>query len=94
MAKVTKKLQVTIPKELADRCGIKPGDDVQFDESGDGLRVTPTQARTALTLEQRLELFDRATERQRQRQRSRGTPPPSKDRGWTRADLYRRGRSR
>jgi len=82
MAKVTKKLQVTIPKELADRCGIKPGDDVQLAESGEGLRVTPGRARTTLTLEQRLELFDRATERQRQRERARGTPPPApKDRG-------------
>lgn len=30
---VTRKLQVTIPKKLADKVGIKPGDSVLFDES-------------------------------------------------------------
>lgn len=31
---VTKKLQVTIPKKLADKTGIRPGDAVVFDETG------------------------------------------------------------
>ncbi|MDA4112917.1 MAG: AbrB/MazE/SpoVT family DNA-binding domain-containing protein [Thaumarchaeota archaeon] len=31
---VTKKLQVTIPKKLADKTGIKPGDSVAFEGQG------------------------------------------------------------
>ena len=31
---VTRKLQVTIPKKLAERTGIRPGDSVFFEESG------------------------------------------------------------
>ncbi|TMQ00873.1 MAG: AbrB/MazE/SpoVT family DNA-binding domain-containing protein, partial [Thaumarchaeota archaeon] len=30
---VTKKLQVTIPKKLAEKAGIEPGDSVVFDEA-------------------------------------------------------------
>ena len=31
---VTRKLQVTIPKKLADKTGIRPGDSVVFEETG------------------------------------------------------------
>jgi AbrB family looped-hinge helix DNA binding protein len=34
MAKVTSKLQVTIPKVLADRHGIRPGDDIDWIDGG------------------------------------------------------------
>lgn len=37
--RVTRKLQVTIPKELAERIGIRPGDSVAFDETESGLEV-------------------------------------------------------
>ena len=30
MAKVTSKLQVTVPKAIADRFGIRPGDEIEF----------------------------------------------------------------
>ena len=33
MAKVTSKLQVTVPKALAERYGIRPGDDIRFEEA-------------------------------------------------------------
>ncbi len=36
---VTKKLQVTIPKKLADKVGIKPGDSVIFEESADTIML-------------------------------------------------------
>jgi AbrB family looped-hinge helix DNA binding protein len=32
MAKVTSKLQVTIPKAIADRYRIRPGDEIEFVE--------------------------------------------------------------
>ena len=35
MAKVTSKLQVTIPKAIAEQYGIKPGDEIEFRPSLD-----------------------------------------------------------
>ena len=65
MAKVTSKLQVTIPKVLADRYQIRPGDEIRFEEAGDVIRVIPpsTGAPTdGLHVSERLVLFDTATE--------------------------------
>jgi AbrB family looped-hinge helix DNA binding protein len=36
---VTKKLQVTIPKKLADKTGIRPGDSVVFEEAGGAITL-------------------------------------------------------
>lgn len=36
---VTVKGQVTIPKEIRDRLGIRPGDRVEFLEGADGVRI-------------------------------------------------------
>lgn len=97
MGKVTSKRQVTIPKAIADRFGIEPGDDLEWVPAGDSIRVVPETSAArrpaGLTVAQRLELFDRATERQRDRQRGRSVGEPPRDRGWTREDLYRRGRA-
>ena len=38
-AQVTSKGQVTIPKELRDRLGIEPGEQVDFTASEDGIRL-------------------------------------------------------
>jgi AbrB family looped-hinge helix DNA binding protein len=94
MAKVTNKLQITIPKALADQCGIKPGDDVELAASGDGLRITPSGARAALPVALRLDLFDRATARQANRRHVMLVADGDSGRGWTREELYRRGSSR
>jgi len=53
---VTKKLQVTIPKKLADKTGIRPGDSVVFEESGGAItlrrsgraRVNPDELRSII----------------------------------------------
>ena len=91
---MTSKLQVTIPKKVADECGIAPGDDIEFVAAGEGLRVVlPRRAGDALVTGDRLALFDRATVRQKARQRGR-RPARVRDHGWTRADLYERGRAR
>lgn len=37
MTKVTTKGQVTIPKPLRDKMGIRPGDEVEFEETPEGL---------------------------------------------------------
>jgi AbrB family looped-hinge helix DNA binding protein len=94
MAKVTSKLQVTLPKALAKQYGIRPGDDILWVASGDAIRVVP--ARTAAkkdSVAERLKLFDQATERVRRRYK-RAKVPDTSDRGWTREELYDRGRPR
>jgi AbrB family looped-hinge helix DNA binding protein len=90
MAKVTSKLQVTIPRELAERNGIRPGDEVEISEAAEGLRVSATP----LTLAERLASFDAATKRQKRRQRKQPAAKPGEGRGWTREELYDRGRDR
>ena len=97
MAKVTSKLQVTVPKAVADRFGIRPGDEIEWLVEGDTIRVVRIDERRPLSAAERLALFDEATERQRERnkawRRAHGSKTPP-DRGWTRAELYTRGEPR
>jgi AbrB family looped-hinge helix DNA binding protein len=95
MAKVTSKLQVTIPKRIADEYGIAPGDDVEFVPAGDSIRLVPAGGRKSemLSLEERLRLFDEDTARQREREKGMKLPAePPKERDWKREDLYTRGK--
>jgi bifunctional DNA-binding transcriptional regulator/antitoxin component of YhaV-PrlF toxin-antitoxin module len=92
MAKVTSKLQVTVPKALADRYHIEPGAEIEWEAAGDAIRVIPARRRRADPAS-RLKLFDKATARQRERERSAGFARAS-ERGWSREDLYERGRPR
>ena len=39
MAKVTSKGQITIPKDMRDRLGLRPGDKLAFTEDEDGWHV-------------------------------------------------------
>jgi len=95
VAKVTSKLQVTLPKALATQYGIRPGDDILWVASGESIRVLPERAQQPekVSVAQRLKLFDQATERQRKRGKA-AKPRVPKFRGWTREELYERGRSR
>ena len=93
MSKVTSKLQVTLPKVLAERYGIRPGDDIRFEEAGEIMRIVPAGAgapREGLDVEMRLRLFDAATERQRKREEGRDAGRATA-RGWSREELYDRG---
>ena len=96
MAKVTSKRQLTIPKAIADRYRIREGDDLEFVPAGDAIRLVPASTGTeAKPLAVRLELFDAATERQRLRDEKAPSPGPEPERrGWTREELYTRGRAR
>lgn len=94
MSKVTSKLQVTLPKALADRFGIRPGDEIDWEIAGDGIRILVPTRPAKLTAADRLKLFDRATQRQRERETSRTSTSSVSDRGWKREDLYERGGSR
>lgn len=93
MAKVTSKLQVTVPKALADRFGIAPGDEIEWEAAGDVIRVVPSPKPRARDRTARRRLFDRATERQREREKTM-TRDAASSRGWTREELYDRGSSR
>lgn len=95
MSKVTSKLQVTIPKRIADRYGIRPGDDIDWAEAGESIRVLPGGGRPEAPgePERRLELFDAATARQCERQADDERAPDPAGRGWSREELYGRGRA-
>jgi AbrB family looped-hinge helix DNA binding protein len=87
MSKVTSRYQVTVPKAIADLYGIRPGDNLEWIPAGDVIRVVTGHEKPASKdVEERLRLFDEPTER-------RGGKTPA-DRGWSREDLYGRGRSR
>jgi AbrB family looped-hinge helix DNA binding protein len=89
MGKVTSKLQVTVPKALADRYGIEPGDEIEWEAAGDVIRVVPSPRAAVRDLSSRRRLFDKATERQRAREQGAHHEAAS-DRGWTREELYER----
>ncbi|HEY3237545.1 MAG TPA: AbrB/MazE/SpoVT family DNA-binding domain-containing protein [Polyangiaceae bacterium] len=95
MSKVTSKLQLTLPKSLAEQYRIKPGDEVLWVASGDAIRLVPPGAAPGQRdAAERVKWFDSATARQRARERRRPRPEsPPKTRGWKREDLYRRGGS-
>jgi bifunctional DNA-binding transcriptional regulator/antitoxin component of YhaV-PrlF toxin-antitoxin module len=94
VAKVTSKYQVTVPRRIADAYGIRPGDDIDWVPAGEVIRVIPLgKQRESQSRESQLRLFDKATERQRKRAPARGGARQPRSRGWTREDLYLRGRS-
>ena len=97
MAKVTSKRQVTIPKRLATRYGIAPGDEIEWQAAGDAIRVVPLHGKggkgTGLDVEERLRLFRAATTRLQTREAAAAGRAPAggaapEDRGWTRESLY------
>ena len=97
MSKVTSKLQVTIPKAIAEQYGIKAGDEIDFRPAGETIRIIPPRGRVAgrLSVEERLRLFDAAMERQREREKHMNLPAePPAERDWKREDLYTRGKPR
>lgn len=98
MGKVTSKLQVTVPKAIADRYGIRPGDEVEWVPAGDSIHVVPRRrARRAARAtpererSRRVRLFDQATARQRAREQMLPARAAVPGRGWRREDLYDRG---
>jgi AbrB family looped-hinge helix DNA binding protein len=97
MPKVTSKLQLTVPKKIADQYGIRPGDELEWIPAGESIRVElvgrKAKAGHELTTEEKLALFDEGTKRLRQREHAllNGRPRPEPEtsgRGWTREELY------
>lgn len=95
MAKVTSKLQVTLPKRLAEAHGIVPGDRIEFESCGDDIRIVTEAAKRSceLSFQERLRLFDEATRRIQERSKHLPESARPVQRGWKREDLYRRGSS-
>jgi AbrB family looped-hinge helix DNA binding protein len=93
MSRVTSKLQVTLPKAIADRFGIRPGDEIEWEPAGDSIRVLPPSATSvAIDIQERLRIFDAATRRQQEREDRTGDRQEGDvKRGWTREELYLRG---
>ena len=90
MAIVTSKLQVTIPKAVAEHVGIQPGDE-NWVPAGEAVRVVPAKnKRSCMQAHERLKRFDQATACQRDREATRPLEPAA-ERGWTRQELYDRG---
>ena len=97
MPKVTSKLQLTVPKKIADQYGIRPGDELEWIPAGDSIRVELMRRKAKngmrLSAEERLEMFDEGTKRLRKREQEllKGKPRPESEtsgRGWTREELY------
>jgi len=95
MAKVTSKLQLTLPKAIAEQYGIRPGDELDLVPAGEVIRMSCRKRPGASEdVQERMRLFDLATKRQRRRQAKwRGVKEPA-NRGWTREELYTRGLAR
>jgi AbrB family looped-hinge helix DNA binding protein len=94
MAKVTGKFQITLPKALVERCGIRVGDELDLRLLGRSIHIDRHGATDTPGLQRdRLGQFDRATARQQTRDRARAVAR-TRSRGWAREDLYVRGRAR
>lgn len=94
MSRVTSKRQVTLPKAIADRYGIAPGDEIEFVPAGATIRVRRMSSEsTTPDRQQRLARFDQATQRQQARGGAKRQPADG-DRGWRREELYERGSAR
>jgi len=92
MAKVTSKYQVTLPKAIANKFKISPGDEIEWVAAGETIRVIPSGKHVVVEeRETRLRLFDQATQRLRRTAGKVKREP--RTRGWSREDLYTRGRS-
>jgi len=96
MAKVTSKLQLTLPKVIADQYQIRPGDELDWQPAGEVIRVVKRSGAESArppSSKGRLELFDQATARQAKRERAQSAPKAARTnvRGWSREDLYDHG---
>jgi AbrB family looped-hinge helix DNA binding protein len=97
MAKVTSKLQLTVPKAIADQYGIKPGDELEWIPAGESIRIELVRRKAnsghELTSEERLALFDAGMKRVDKLQaeelkKNQGNRVTRENRGWTREDIY------
>ena len=96
---MTSKLQLTVPKKIADQYGIRPGDELEWIPAGEGIRVELARLKAKsgreLSAEERVALFDASMKRidelqanELQESQAAGTSITRENRGWTREELY------
>lgn len=93
MAKVNRKLQISLPQRIAEQYGIAPGDEVEFQPAGDVIHLVPAgrRVKSQWSPGERLRQFDAATARQREREKHMKLPAvPTAERDWRREDFYTR----
>jgi AbrB family looped-hinge helix DNA binding protein len=98
MPKVTSKLQLTVPKRIADQYGIRPGDELEWIPEGQSIRVELLRKKKSgheLTTKEKLAVFDANTKwldelqaNQLEEAKRKGTRVTRDTRGWTREELY------
>lgn len=99
MPKVTSKLQLTVPKKIADQYGIRPGDELEWIPAGESIRVELVRRRAkeghSLSHDERVALFDANMKwidelqaDQLKEARAKDTRLTRETRGWTREELY------
>lgn len=84
------------PSKTRARRGAGHGNEA-FESAGDVIRIVPggRKLRSALSSEERLRLFDEATDRLHRRAARLSVPDEAPDdRGWRRDELYQRGKPR
>ncbi|HEY0789785.1 MAG TPA: AbrB/MazE/SpoVT family DNA-binding domain-containing protein [Chthoniobacterales bacterium] len=91
MAKVTSKLQITVPKAVADAHALRTGSEVQFESAVDCIRLVVGKERPGLSREEKLRLLRESRERQNARNARWNSVQTPADRGWKREDLHERG---
>jgi len=96
---VTSKLQLTVPKAIANQYGIRPGDELEWIPAGESIRIELVRRKAnaghELTTEERLALFDANMERidklqakELEEAKAKGTRITRENRGWTREEIY------
>ena len=96
---MTSKLQLTVPKAIANQYGIRPGDELEWIPAGESIRIELVRRKAneghELTTEERLALFDANMERidklqakELEEAKAKGTRITRENRGWTREESY------
>ena len=94
---MTSKLQLTVPKVIAEKYGIRPGDELEWTPAGESIRVrlVRNKTKTELKPDELLSLFDENTRWLDELQAEDLKDSKGKDvrltrenRGWTREELY------
>ena len=94
---MTSKLQLTVPKVIAEKYGIRPGDELEWTPAGESIRVrlVRNKTKTELKPDELLSLFDENTRWLDELQAQELKDSKDKDvrltrenRGWTREELY------
>ena len=94
MAKVTSKLQLTLPKAVADAHSVRPGSEIQFESAVDCIRLVIGKGRPGLPKDEKIRLLGESRERQKVRNARWQSVKTPHNRGWNREEIYEDGVTR